>query len=105
MVLWSPADPTTRRDPVNTLGGHSHRRCEDDPAAREHGIVIPDRLAVCGFGDFEIAAANELPFTTITVEAARIGQDATDIILARLAGGNAQRFIRVPFRALQRSSS
>jgi LacI family transcriptional regulator, gluconate utilization system Gnt-I transcriptional repressor len=115
-ILPAPSTITAGREAMRALAPQLTRRtalfCSSDLLAfgaiieaRQHGIAIPDPLAVCGFGDFEIAAANEPPFTTITVEAARVGQDAADIILARIAGDNTQRCIRVPFRILQRESS
>ncbi|MBO0735290.1 MAG: LacI family DNA-binding transcriptional regulator [Alphaproteobacteria bacterium] len=73
--------------------------------ARQSGIAVPDRLAVCGFGDFELGAASEPSFTTVTVEAARIGRNAAAMILARLVGQTVERRIEVPFRIVQRGSS
>ncbi len=74
--------------------------------ARQHGIGVPAHLAVCGFGDFELGAANEPAFTTVTVEAARIGHDAAAMLLARLAGtGPVEVKVQVPFRILERTSS
>lgn len=115
-VLPAPSTITAGREAMRALAPRVIRRtalfCSSDLLAfgaiieaRQHGIGVPDPLAVCGFGDFEIAAANEPPFTTITVEAARIGEDAAQIILARLSGDAAQRCIEVPFRIVQRASS
>lgn len=76
--------------------------------ARAHGIAVPDRLAVCGFGDFELGAASEPPFTTVTVEAARIGEHAAAMLLARLTPGTAspaRKAVCIPFRICERASS
>ena len=115
-MLPAPSTITAGRAAMRALAPRLARRtalfCSSDLLAfgaiieaGQHGIAIPDPLAVCGFGDFEIAAVNEPPFTTITVEAARIGHDAAEIILMRLAGDNAQRCVEVPFRIVQRASS
>lgn len=75
--------------------------------ARAHGVGVPMRLAVCGFGDFELGAASEPAFTTVTVEATRIGSDAAEMLLARL-GTNASAgsgTVRIPFRILERAST
>jgi LacI family transcriptional regulator, gluconate utilization system Gnt-I transcriptional repressor len=115
-ILPAPSTITAGRGAMRALAPRLNRRtalfCSSDLLAfgaiieaRQHGIAVPNPLAVCGFGDFEIAAANEPPVTTITVEAGRIGQDAADIILACLAGDNAQQCIEVPFRIVHRASS
>ncbi len=73
--------------------------------ARAHGIDVPGRLSVCGFGDFELGAASEPAFTTVTVEAARIGREAGAMLLARLHGDAIERnVVHVPFRILERAS-
>lgn len=74
--------------------------------ARAHGVDVPGRLGVCGFGDFELGAASEPAFTTVTVEAARIGREAASMLLARLQGAAVERgVVQVPFRIVERASS
>lgn len=73
--------------------------------ARAHGIAVPDGLAVCGFGDFELGAASEPAFTTVTVEASRIGLDAAEMLLSRLDGHAVPAKVDVPFRIVERCSS
>jgi LacI family transcriptional regulator, gluconate utilization system Gnt-I transcriptional repressor len=75
--------------------------------ARAHGIAVPGRLAVCGFGNFELGAASDLPFTTVTVEAERIGEHAAAMLLARLSPGATVGLttVRIPFRICERASS
>lgn len=73
--------------------------------ARRGGIAVPNQLAVCGFGDFELSAASDPPFTTVTVEASRIGEQAAEVILARLSGENPPNRIEVPFRIVERTST
>jgi LacI family gluconate utilization system Gnt-I transcriptional repressor len=75
--------------------------------ARLHGIAVPQRLAVCGFGALEISAASEPPFTTVSVEGARVGQEAASLLLARLDGAPraGSGHVKVPFRIIERASS
>lgn len=77
--------------------------------ARAHAIAVPDRLAVCGFGDFELSAASDPPFSTVSVEGARIGHHAAAFVLARLTAARETpldaRRVHVPFRIVERASS
>lgn len=77
--------------------------------ARAQGVAIPDRLAVCGFGDFELSATSEPPFSTVSVEGARIGRHAASFILERLTvptgAPNPAHRVQVPFRIVERASS
>ena len=76
--------------------------------ARLHGVAIPERLAVCGFGNFELSAASEPPFTTVSVEGAQIGRTAAAFLLRRLTGGartGAEGRVNVPFRIVERTSA
>ena len=75
--------------------------------ARLHGLAIPDSLAVCGFGNFELSAASEPAFTTVNVEGAETGQIAAGFLLQRLTGqgSRAEGQIHVPFRIVERAST
>ena len=73
--------------------------------ARANGVAVPERLAVCGFGDFEPSSAHEPPFTTVSAEGGRIGRDAARDLLDRLDGAMAAPRVQVPFRIVERASS
>jgi LacI family gluconate utilization system Gnt-I transcriptional repressor len=73
--------------------------------ARINGVAVPERLAVCGFGDFELSSTSEPPFTTVSVEGARIGRHAAAFVLDRLGGIVDARRVQVPFRIVERASS
>ncbi len=76
--------------------------------ARLHGIAVPDRLAVCGFGNFEISAASDPAFTSVNVEGGQIGRTAADLLLGRLTGPKPldnQRRFPIPFRIVERAST
>jgi LacI family transcriptional regulator, gluconate utilization system Gnt-I transcriptional repressor len=36
--------------------------------ARVHGIAVPDRLAICGFGNMELSEMNEPPLSPVSLE-------------------------------------
>ncbi len=42
---------------------------------------VPDRLAVCGFGDFELSRASEPSITTVSVDGAEMGRIAAENLL------------------------
>ena len=50
------------------------------------GVAVPGRLAVAGFGDFDIAAATYPSLTTVRVPSYAIGRQAACLVLDRLAG-------------------
>ena len=75
--------------------------------ARIHGIAIPDQLAICGFGNFELSSASEPAFTTVNVEGAEAGQIAAGFLLQRLTGNGARSEgqVHVPFSILERATT
>lgn len=74
--------------------------------ARVQGVAIPNRLAVCGFGNFELAAACEPPITTVSLEGAETGRSAAALLLRRLSGQRpeAER-VQVPFTIVERATT
>ncbi len=75
--------------------------------ARVQGIGVPDRLAVCGFGNFELSALNEPSITTVNVEGVQTGRSAASALLRRLAGEERRDTdqMQVPFRIIERAST
>jgi LacI family transcriptional regulator, gluconate utilization system Gnt-I transcriptional repressor len=73
--------------------------------AQVNGVAVPERLAVCGFGDFELSAMSNPPMTTVSVEGARIGWCAASFVLDRLSGVMETRRVQVPSRIIERASS
>ena len=75
--------------------------------ARLHGIAVPDRLAVCGFGNLELAEMNEPAMTTVSLEGAGTGRSAAAFLLRRLAGEDPRDSdrIQVPFRIIERATT
>lgn len=53
---------------------------------RRLGWDVPGRLALAGFGDFEIAAAASPALTTVAIPRYRIGEEAARVILGRIDG-------------------
>ncbi len=113
--LPAPASIQGRRDALAGLpGGDAPIAvfCSSDfPAAGAvieagvRGIAVPSRLAVCGFGDFEIARTLHPAITTVSVDGAEIGRAAAEALLHRLAGQTPPRSIAVPFRIIERAST
>ena len=73
--------------------------------ARVLGIAVPQSLAVCGFGDFDLSQGSDPAITTVSVDGAAMGRIAAENLLARLTGGTAPRRVLVPFRILERETT
>jgi LacI family gluconate utilization system Gnt-I transcriptional repressor len=75
--------------------------------ARLRGLRIPERVSVCGFGNFELSAASEPAFTTVSVEGAEAGQIAAGFVLQRLTGNGPrpEGHWHVPFRIVERATT
>ena len=52
----------------------------------DHGLRVPDDVAVCGFDDFDFSAHTDPQLTTVAVPAWQMGQTAAQILLDSLAG-------------------
>jgi LacI family gluconate utilization system Gnt-I transcriptional repressor len=73
--------------------------------ARMQGIAVPDRLAICGFGNFELGAASEPPISTVNVEGDTMGRTAAGFLLDRLGGRDGPRKTHVPFHIVERATT
>jgi len=75
-------------------------------AARGDGPAAERRVAVVGFGDFELAGAVSSPVTVVSYDPVRIGYAAGELLLRRLAGEQAPpRVVEVPVRLIARGSA
>lgn len=57
---------------------------------RRRGIEVPGRLAIAGFGDFDIAGDDALELTTVRVPKYEIGARAAALLVELLAGNEVQ---------------
>ncbi|AHG88726.1 regulatory protein GntR HTH [Gemmatirosa kalamazoonensis] len=57
-----------------------------EDALLDHGVRVPDDIALVGLDDIELAGRARVPLTTVRQPADRIGALAVDTLLARLAG-------------------
>jgi LacI family gluconate utilization system Gnt-I transcriptional repressor len=117
-VVDAPAPSTIMagRDALRRLLPHLDRRtamcCSSDllafgalTEARVQGIAVPDQLAICGFGNFELGAASEPPISTVNVEGGTIGRTAASFLLDRLGGEDGPRKTDVPFHIVERATT
>jgi len=117
-VLRAPSTISAGREALRGLLGQLSDRtalyCSSDvlafgaiTEALQHGIKVPEQLAVCGFGNFELSAASEPSFTTVNVEGAETGRIAAGFLLQRLANRSAvgHERVKVPFRIVERAST
>lgn len=74
-------------------------------ALLDHGIRVPDDIAVVGLDDIELAGRARVPLTTVRQPVDRIGSLAVDTLLARLRGEQTEtRKILQPELIVRRSS-
>jgi LacI family gluconate utilization system Gnt-I transcriptional repressor len=73
--------------------------------ARALGIAVPERLAICGFGDLELSRGSDPPFTTVSVDGASMGRIAAENLLARITGRPAPRRVLIGSRIIARAST
>lgn len=74
--------------------------------AREHGIAVPERLAVVGFDDIEAAALVTPALTTVINPGRELGQMCGRLLLERLAGDDRPpREVVIPPGFIRRESA
>src|SRR4051794_8429376 len=86
--------------------------CDDDilaagfyVAARDHGVRIPQDVAVVGFDDLDIARVLEPPLTTVAADPAALGAAALERLLERLARRDVPAETVVPVSLVVRGST
>lgn len=74
-------------------------------AAPRLGIQVPDRLAITGFGDFEMATHIQPSLTTVAVNSQHIGARAAELLLSRMLDQTvAEPLVDVGYRIAVRES-
>lgn len=79
--------------------------------ALKRGIDVPGRIAITGFGDFDIAPHLSPPLTTVAVPSRAIGTHAGELLLQRMmptgrpAAETAGRVVDVGFTIVERASA
>lgn len=72
---------------------------------QRRGIAVPGRIAIGGFGDYEIAGISVPPLTTIDAQARAIGEHSGRLILSLLRNESGASSITLTPRLLVRQSS
>lgn len=74
--------------------------------AKERNIVVPDQLAVVGFGDLVTSPYTSPALTTVRIDGRKMGQLAAQLILERTAGKlNSERIQDIGFEIVRRASA
>ncbi len=87
--------------------------CNSDPiamgalfACQKRGWAVPNRIAIAGFGDFDIASAAVPALTTVRIPRYELGRRAAQLILEQLANENTEPVhLDLGFEIVQRDSS
>lgn len=74
-------------------------------AIHQHGLRIPEDIAVVGFDDVPLASFCTPPLSTVRVPAVAMGQRAGELLVERIAGEPAQRHIQLETALVVRASS
>ena len=74
-------------------------------AAREHGVRVPERLAVVGMDDIEMSAYTDPPLTTVRIEKDVMGRLAAEWLITLIEGTAAARPVtQVPIELIVRGT-
>ena len=74
-------------------------------AAREHGVRVPERLAVVGMDDIEMSAYTDPPLTTVRIEKDVMGRLAAEWLITLIEGTAAARpAVQVPIELIVRGT-
>ena len=77
---------------------------------QRRGVDVPGRIAIAGFGDFDVARCCHPRLTTIAVDCTAIGRSAAEAALAALDARNKgetqkPRTVTIPFRVVARETA
>jgi LacI family transcriptional regulator, gluconate utilization system Gnt-I transcriptional repressor len=77
---------------------------------QRRGWAVPGRIAIAGFGDFDVARNPPPPWTTVAVDCAGIGRAAGELLLraveaARVGTRLPPETVMIPFQVVLRESS
>lgn len=77
---------------------------------RRRGWAVPSRIAIAGFGDFEVASCSFPTITTVDVSSAEIGREAAELMLRAIAAARrgqpiAKETILTEYRVIERESA
>jgi LacI family transcriptional regulator len=73
-------------------------------ALHEHGVRVPEDMAVVGFDDIEISAFLNPPLTTVRAHTEQMGRMAVQLLLERMEGREAAVHITVNTTLIVRES-
>jgi len=74
------------------------------------GFAVPGRIAIAGFGDFEVSRCSHPRLTTVSVDAVEIGRAAGSLLLRAIEARREGQILpperhEMPFRVVQREST
>lgn len=70
------------------------------------GINVPNRLAICGFGDYDLAPLAMPSLTTVRISPEEMGRRSAQLLLDRIDGvTNSPQTITIQHQLIRRGSA
>lgn len=69
------------------------------------GLRVPEQLAICGFGDFDLAGLVTPALTTVRIQPDLMGRTSAELLLARVDGDEAPRTVALQHQLIRRGSA
>jgi LacI family gluconate utilization system Gnt-I transcriptional repressor len=69
------------------------------------GLRVPEQLAICGFGDFDLAGLVTPALTTVRIQPDVMGRTSAELLLARVDGDEAPKTVALQHQLIRRGSA
>ena len=69
------------------------------------GLRVPEQLAICGFGDFDLASLVTPALTTVKIQPDVMGRTSAELLLARLDGDDKPASVVLQHQLIRRGSA
>ena len=102
MAQWPDVDAVMAVSDLSAFGALAE--------CQRRGWNVPERIAIAGFGDFEVARSCHPRLTTVAIDCTGIGRAAGELLLRAIeAARNGERLpsetVLTPFHVAQREST
>jgi LacI family transcriptional regulator, gluconate utilization system Gnt-I transcriptional repressor len=100
------APSATGRAPITAAAfANDHLACGALLQAIQHGVPVPARLALLGFGDFPLARQLQPALSSVALPRVEIGVNAAQALLRALAGDSSRQNVELAWQLCPRAST